>query len=241
MFCIYSVFNVVIGLALNVNLIITTHKLIESDHNFSLTHWFFRIQAKIVEPYNKIVARTAQLRRLQVSHPMLRYQNDTRTHFLDTQILNTLNIIWKLMRNPEHISPLYGSEFLFFLLIQCLHTPELFFIAVDCLLDVILCKCIASTFLYEVQLVYVVVRGHYTLVCISREKGEDTSLGWVLVIEVCCFVFLSFTDTDLHAVIKKGGILKDIHKRYIMYQLINATMYLHSGNVIHRDQKVTPE
>ena len=26
-------------------------------------------------------------------------------------------------------------------------------------------------------------------------------------------------DTDLHNVIKKGSILKDIHKRYIMYQV----------------------
>nr|XP_054771971.1 extracellular signal-regulated kinase 2-like isoform X1 [Lytechinus pictus] len=51
------------------------------------------------------------------------------------------------------------------------------------------------------------------------------------------YLVFEYMDTDLHAVIKKGGILKDIHKRYIMYQLINATMYLHSGNVIHRDQK----
>lgn len=31
---------------------------------------------------------------------------------------------------------------------------------------------------------------------------------------------LFFTDTDLHNVIKKGNILKDIHKRYIMYQVM---------------------
>lgn len=45
-------------------------------------------------------------------------------------------------------------------------------------------------------------------------------------------------DTDLHHVIKKGNVLKDIHRRYIMYQLLRATRYLHSGDVIHRDQKV---
>lgn len=44
-------------------------------------------------------------------------------------------------------------------------------------------------------------------------------------------------ETDLHNVIKRGNILKDVHKRYIMYQLFKATKYLHSGNVIHRDQK----
>ncbi|XP_015272460.1 PREDICTED: mitogen-activated protein kinase 15 isoform X2 [Gekko japonicus] len=44
-------------------------------------------------------------------------------------------------------------------------------------------------------------------------------------------------ETDLHAVIKKGNLLKDIHKCYILYQLLKATKFVHSGNVIHRDQK----
>ena len=44
-------------------------------------------------------------------------------------------------------------------------------------------------------------------------------------------------ETDLHNVIKRKTILKDIHKQYIMYQLLKATKYLHSANVIHRDQK----
>ncbi|XP_058034633.1 mitogen-activated protein kinase 15 isoform X1 [Ahaetulla prasina] len=44
-------------------------------------------------------------------------------------------------------------------------------------------------------------------------------------------------ETDLHAVIKKGNLLKDIHKCYILYQLLKATKFIHSGNVIHRDQK----
>lgn len=47
-----------------------------------------------------------------------------------------------------------------------------------------------------------------------------------------------FVDTDLHNVIKRGGILKEVHKQYIMYQLLKAVKYLHSGNVIHRDLKV---
>uniref|UniRef100_A0A8C2INK7 Mitogen-activated protein kinase 15 n=1 Tax=Cyprinus carpio TaxID=7962 RepID=A0A8C2INK7_CYPCA len=51
------------------------------------------------------------------------------------------------------------------------------------------------------------------------------------------YLVFEFMDTDLHAVIKKGSLLKDIHKRYVMYQLLKATKYLHSGNVIHRDQK----
>lgn len=51
------------------------------------------------------------------------------------------------------------------------------------------------------------------------------------------YLVFEYMDTDLHNVIKKGNILKDIHKRYIMYQILKAAMYLHSGNVIHRDQK----
>ncbi|CAM9640255.1 unnamed protein product [Lampetra fluviatilis] len=51
------------------------------------------------------------------------------------------------------------------------------------------------------------------------------------------YLIFEFMDTDLHAVIRKGRILKDIHKRYIMYQLLKATKYIHSGNVIHRDHK----
>ncbi|XP_061294130.1 mitogen-activated protein kinase 15 isoform X11 [Bos javanicus] len=47
-------------------------------------------------------------------------------------------------------------------------------------------------------------------------------------------------DTDLNAVICKGTLLKDTHKRYIFYQLLRATKFIHSGRVIHRDQKVHP-
>ncbi|XP_063806477.1 mitogen-activated protein kinase 15, partial [Pseudophryne corroboree] len=51
------------------------------------------------------------------------------------------------------------------------------------------------------------------------------------------YLVFEYMETDLHAVIKKGNLLKDIHMRYIIYQLLKATKFLHSGNVIHRDQK----
>nr|XP_023030221.1 mitogen-activated protein kinase 15 [Leptinotarsa decemlineata] len=51
------------------------------------------------------------------------------------------------------------------------------------------------------------------------------------------YLGFEYMETDLHNVIKRGNILKDIHKRYIMYQLLKAMKYIHSGNVIHRDMK----
>uniref|UniRef100_A0A1I7X870 Protein kinase domain-containing protein n=1 Tax=Heterorhabditis bacteriophora TaxID=37862 RepID=A0A1I7X870_HETBA len=44
-------------------------------------------------------------------------------------------------------------------------------------------------------------------------------------------------EADLHNVIKKVTILKDVHKQYIMCQLFRAIRFLHSGNVLHRDLK----
>ncbi|NXE70274.1 MK15 kinase, partial [Calcarius ornatus] len=51
------------------------------------------------------------------------------------------------------------------------------------------------------------------------------------------YLIFESMETDLHAVIKKGNLLKDVHKCYILYQLLKATKFIHSGNVIHRDQK----
>ncbi len=43
-------------------------------------------------------------------------------------------------------------------------------------------------------------------------------------------------ETDLHAVIR-ANILEEIHKKYIMYQILKALKYIHSGELIHRDLK----
>ncbi|GIQ89610.1 hypothetical protein KIPB_012121 [Kipferlia bialata] len=45
-----------------------------------------------------------------------------------------------------------------------------------------------------------------------------------------------FLDTDLHQVIR-SNILEEIHKRYIIYQLVKAMLYMHSGELLHRDLK----
>ena len=35
----------------------------------------------------------------------------------------------------------------------------------------------------------------------------------------------------------RAGILEEIHKKFIIYQLIKALKYMHSGELIHRDLK----
>jgi len=50
------------------------------------------------------------------------------------------------------------------------------------------------------------------------------------------YLVFEYMETDLHAVIR-ANILEDIHKQYIIYQLLKALKYMHSGNVLHRDLK----
>jgi len=50
------------------------------------------------------------------------------------------------------------------------------------------------------------------------------------------YLVFEYMETDLHAVIR-AGILQEIHKIYVVYQLLKALKYMHSANVLHRDIK----
>lgn len=50
------------------------------------------------------------------------------------------------------------------------------------------------------------------------------------------YLIFDFMETDLHTVIR-ANILEDIHKEYIIYQLLKALKFIHTAEIIHRDMK----
>ena len=50
------------------------------------------------------------------------------------------------------------------------------------------------------------------------------------------YLVFEYLESDLHSVIR-ANILKDIHQRYIIYQTLLATRYVHAAGIVHRDLK----
>lgn len=51
------------------------------------------------------------------------------------------------------------------------------------------------------------------------------------------YLVFEYMETDLHAAVR-AGVLEDVHRRYVMYQLLRALKYVHSAALLHRDIKV---
>jgi len=50
------------------------------------------------------------------------------------------------------------------------------------------------------------------------------------------YLVFEYMEINLHAVIR-ANILEEVHKKYILYQLLRALKYIHSGDLLHRDLK----
>mmetsp|Transcript_18111 Transcript_18111/g.43484 ORF Transcript_18111/g.43484 Transcript_18111/m.43484 type:complete len:453 (-) Transcript_18111:412-1770(-) len=72
------------------------------------------------------------------------------------------------------------------------------------------------------------LNGHENIVRLTNVLKADNDLDIYLVCD--------YMESDLHAVIK-ANILEEIHKQYIIYQLLKALKYMHSGQMMHRDIK----
>eukprot|EP01023_Acetabularia_acetabulum_P012486 TRINITY_DN15844_c0_g2_i1.p1 TRINITY_DN15844_c0_g2~~TRINITY_DN15844_c0_g2_i1.p1 ORF type:complete len:468 (-),score=100.85 TRINITY_DN15844_c0_g2_i1:104-1507(-) len=71
-------------------------------------------------------------------------------------------------------------------------------------------------------------------------SGHDNIITLLNVIQAennqDIYLVFEYMDADLQTVLR-AGILEDIHKQYVMYQLFKALKYMHSGFVLHRDVK----
>lgn len=51
------------------------------------------------------------------------------------------------------------------------------------------------------------------------------------------YIITDLMETDLHRVIYSKQELSDEHIQYFIYQILRATLYMHSSNIVHRDLK----
>eukprot|EP01026_Neomeris_dumetosa_P056398 TRINITY_DN515_c0_g1_i2.p1 TRINITY_DN515_c0_g1~~TRINITY_DN515_c0_g1_i2.p1 ORF type:complete len:471 (-),score=39.48 TRINITY_DN515_c0_g1_i2:800-2212(-) len=72
------------------------------------------------------------------------------------------------------------------------------------------------------------LNGHENIITLLNVLRADNDRDIYLIFE--------YMEVDLQTVIR-AGILEDIHKQYVMYQLFKALKYMHSGQVLHRDIK----
>jgi mitogen-activated protein kinase 15 len=50
------------------------------------------------------------------------------------------------------------------------------------------------------------------------------------------YLMLEYMESDLSSAVRKG-VLQEIHKHFIFYQIANGVHFLHSAQLMHRDLK----
>jgi mitogen-activated protein kinase 15 len=72
------------------------------------------------------------------------------------------------------------------------------------------------------------LNGHDNIIRLLNVIKAENNMDLYLVFE--------YMETDLYNVIR-ANILKDIHQKFVVYQMFKALKYLHSAEIIHRDLK----
>jgi mitogen-activated protein kinase 15 len=71
-------------------------------------------------------------------------------------------------------------------------------------------------------------------------NGHDNIIRLLNVIkaenDVDLYLVFEHMEADLYNVIR-AGILQEVHKRFIIYQVLKSLKFIHSGDIIHRDLK----
>lgn len=71
-------------------------------------------------------------------------------------------------------------------------------------------------------------------------NGHDNIIRLLNVIkaenDVDLYLVFEYMEADLYNVIR-AGILQDVHKKFIVYQILKALRFIHSADIIHRDLK----
>ncbi|MCQ2817332.1 MAG: protein kinase [archaeon] len=71
-------------------------------------------------------------------------------------------------------------------------------------------------------------------------NGHDNIIRLLNVIkaenDLDLYLIFDHMESDLYNV-SRAGILQDIHKKYIIYQMLKALKFIHSADIIHRDLK----